>query len=46
MSLNASAGVDTGDMGADEVAALFGKTAGFKAGEPVVTPSTDTDDDF
>lgn len=46
VSLNASAGVDTGDMGADEVAALFGKTAGFKAGEPVVTPSTDTDDDF
>ena len=46
VSLSASAGVDTGDMNADDVAALFGKTEGFKAGEPNVTPSIDTEDDF
>ena len=46
VSLSASAGVDTGDMNADDVAALFGKTEGFKAGEPNVIPSTDTEDDF
>ena len=28
------AGVDTGELGEDEVADLFGKTKGFKAGEP------------
>ena len=46
MSLNASAGVDTGDMSAENVAALFGKTEGFKASEPNVTPSESTEDDF
>jgi len=45
VSLSAGAGVDTGDMNADDVAALFGKTEGFKAGEPNVTP-TDDEDDF
>lgn len=46
VSLNTSAGVDTGDMSAENVAALFGKTEGFKAGEPNVTPSENTEDDF
>ncbi len=47
VSLNTSAGVDTGDMSTEDVAALFGKTEGFKAGEPNVTPSeTVEDDDF
>jgi hypothetical protein len=41
VSLNAQAGVDTGDMNPDDVASLFGKTEGFKTGEPNVTPSTD-----
>jgi len=44
VSLNAGAGVDTGDMNADDVAALFGKTEGFKAGEPNVTANVDEDD--
>ncbi len=47
VSLNTSAGVDTGDMSAENVAALFGKTEGFKAGEPNVTPTeTIEEDDF
>ena len=46
VSLSAAAGVDTGDMNPDDVAALFGKTEGFKAGEPNVTPSTIDEDDF
>ena len=46
VSLSASAGVDTGDMNADDVAALFGKTEGFKAGEPNVTPAETEEDDF
>lgn len=47
VSLSSSAGVDTGDMAPEDVAALFGKTEGFKASEPNVTPSeapTDEDD--
>ena len=47
VSLNTAAGVDTGDMSTEDVAALFGKTEGFKAGEPNVTPAeTEEDDDF
>ena len=52
VSINGAAGVDTGDMAADDVAALFGITKGYKASEPNVTPTpevedTDTsDDDF
>ena len=48
VSLSSSAGVDTGDLDETEVAALFGQTKGFKAGEPNVTPTptTDTEDDF
>ena len=46
VALNAKAGVDTGDMPVEDVGALFGKTDGFKAGEPVVTPRDDEEDDF
>ena len=46
ISLNAKAGIDTGDMNPDAVAELFGKTDGFKASDPVVTPNAAEDDDF
>ena len=47
VSLNTAAGVDTGDMSTEDVAALFGKTEGFKASEPNVTPTaTEAEDDF
>ena len=41
VALNSSAGVDTGDMATEDVAALFGKTEGFKQSEPNVTASDD-----
>ena len=41
VSLNAKAGVDTGNMNAEDVNALFGKTEGFKASDPVITPKAD-----
>jgi len=47
VALNNMAAVDTGDMAAEDVAALFGTTAGFKASEPnVTTTANDTEDDF
>lgn len=47
IALNTSAGVDTGDMDEAGIADLFGKTTGFKAGEPSVTASEETvEDDF
>lgn len=48
ISLSTNAGVDAGDMNADDVAELFGKTKGFKADDPNVTPalSAETDVDF
>lgn len=48
VSLNSSAGIDSGDMDVEDVAALFGKTKGYKASEPNVTPAPaeDVDDDF
>jgi hypothetical protein len=47
VSLNTTAGVAGGNLGETEVAALFGQTSGFKAGE-FDTPSTPTveEDDF
>lgn len=44
VSLNSDAGVDTGDMSPENVAALFGKTKGYKADEPNVTPAPEVDD--
>lgn len=47
VSVNGAAGVDTGDLGETEVAALFGQTKGFKASEPNVTLNdAPEDDDF
>jgi|TARA_B100000073_G_scaffold156525_1_gene129275 hypothetical protein len=50
VSIMAGAGVDTGDLDEDGVAELFGKTAGFKAEDPNVSPdlapSSVEDDDF
>ena len=46
VSLNNSAGVDTGDMSAEAAADIFGKTEGFKAPDPSVTPNMKDDDDF
>ena len=46
VTINGGAGVDTGDLGETEVAALFGQTKGFKASEPNVTatPTVEVDD--
>jgi len=49
VALSGAAGVDTGDMSIEDVAALFGTIKGFKQGEPNVTPSAvaeETEDDF
>jgi len=48
ISLSSGAGIDSGDMDAEDVAALFGKTKGFKAEDPNVTPTPAgvSDDDF
>ena len=50
VSVKGNAGVDTGDLDANEVAELFGKSSGFKTADPNVTPVVDTDtsddDDF
>ena len=46
VTLNGTAGVDTGDLNTEDIAALFGNTQGFKASAPNVTPTTEeTDDD-
>ena len=45
VSLNSGAGVDTGDMSPEDVAAMFGTTEGFKASEPNITPSKEEDED-
>ena len=47
VSVGSAAGVDTGDLGETEVAALFGQTKGYKASEPNITvPPEVEDDDF
>ena len=47
VSVKGEAGVDTGDLDANEVADLFGNTTGFKATDPNVTPTTtDDEEDF
>ena len=45
VSVKGEAGVDTGDLDANEVANLFGSTTGFKSNDPNVTPTTSTDDE-
>jgi hypothetical protein len=48
VTINGSAGVDSGDLDETEVAALFGQTSGYKASEPNVTPApvAEDEDDF
>ena len=52
ISVKGEAGVDTGDMDANEVAELFGKSSGYKASDPNIVPDTapssveDDDEDF
>ena len=46
VSLSSSAGTDSGNLSSEDVAELFGNTKGYKASEPNVTPSADTEDDF
>ncbi len=46
VSVKASAGVDAGDLNETEVADLFGKTTGFKAGEAAPSESNDEEEDF
>ena len=48
VTVNGSAGVDTGDLSDAAVAEMFGKTQGFKAGDPNVTVKEEEvgDDDF
>ena len=49
VTVGSSAGVDTGDLGETEVAALFGQTKGYKTSEPNITAppaEIDEDDDF
>ena len=47
ITVNGTAGVDTGDMSGEDVAALFGKTEGFKQGDPNVTVKEEAvEDDF
>ena len=51
VSINSEAGVDSGDLSADDVANLFGKTKGYKASEPNVIANIPEsvmpgDDDF
>jgi len=51
VSVKGEAGVDTGDMDVSAVAELFGKSSGFKAADPNITPDTtpssvEDDEDF
>ena len=41
VAVASGAGVDTGDLSAEDAAELFGKTKGFKQAEPNVTPAPD-----
>ncbi len=45
VSVKGDAGVDTGDLDANQVAELFGKSSGFKTADPNVTPTSDAEED-
>jgi len=45
VSVGSAAGVDAGDLGETEVAALFGQTKGYKISEPNVTPAPDVEEE-
>ena len=44
VSVKGEAGVDTGDLDANEGAELFGKSSGFKTADPNVTPTTNEEE--
>jgi hypothetical protein len=48
VTVGSSAGIDVGDLGETEVAALFGQTKGYKTSEPNITvnETTTDEDDF
>lgn len=46
VTINAGAGVDTGDLSVDDLAKLFGTCDGFTASEPNVSPAAEEDDEF
>lgn len=48
IELQSGAGIDSGDLSAEDVAELFGTSKGFKQAEPNVTPAPEqpADDDF
>ncbi|NIR14311.1 MAG: single-stranded DNA-binding protein, partial [Desulfobacterales bacterium] len=46
VTITAGAGVDTGTMSVEDLAAAFGKCDGFTANDPNVTPSAEPDEDF
>ena len=43
ISVNGQAGIDSGDLGSEEVASMFGTTKGYKIAEPNVVPKPDED---
>ena len=45
ITVSDSAGVDTGDLDATEVAELFGSTSGFKTSDPNVTPTPNDEEE-
>jgi hypothetical protein len=45
VTVGSSAGVDTGDLGETEVAALFGQTKGYKTSEPNITAAPEVEED-
>ena len=45
VTVGSSAGIDTGDLGETEVAALFGQTKGYKTSEPNITPTPEVEED-
>ena len=45
VTVGSSAGVDTGDLGETEVAALFGQTKGYKTSEPNITATPEVEED-
>jgi hypothetical protein len=45
VTVGSSAGIDAGDLGETEVAALFGQTKGYKASEPNISVPPETEED-
>tara|TARA_B100001250_G_C19800636_1_gene790884 strand:+ start:2081 stop:2644 length:564 start_codon:yes stop_codon:yes gene_type:complete len=46
VSVNGTAGVDSGDMDQEEVAKLFGTTQGYKTSDPNITLNSNDEEDF